>query len=230
MGQSRNANRAWASAADGTVATPFIGDAARGTRERRGARPLPAHGSGLHPSSDAFRNACRMFPGFELVPAAFRATLDPYASYFDADSGPLSLHERTVIARAVSGRDEHVFGAASDVFPPPAIGGPDVPEAGDEPAEAEAHDPALDALIAAFAVKVTRRWLAIGGGDVERLLDAGVSARRIRAIVETAAVFHFLAALSAAMLLRPRLPAGRARVAAVAGRDPSWRELSRWLA
>ena len=84
--------------------------------------------------------------------------------------------------------------------------------------------------IAEFSVKVTGRWLAIGGGDVERLLDLGLTVHAIRAIAETAAIFHFLAEVSAAMLLRPRLARpGRAPMAVVGGRDPSWRELGRWL-
>ena len=77
---------------------------------------------------------------------------------------------------------------------------------------------------------MTRRWLAVDGADVERLLDLGLTVHAIRAIAEVAAIFHFVAEISAAMLLRPRLARpGRASMAVVAGRDPSWRELGRWL-
>jgi hypothetical protein len=237
MSQSRNAKRAWDPDADGAAPAPFIGDAARVAAPGRARRDAAArHGGGLQPAGDAFRTACRMFPGFAELPAAFRATVDPYAQLFDPATGPLDLRERELIARAVTGRDAGAFGDAAGATTTRAT----APELGDA-ADAGAGDAiaariddaaaARDRLIAEFAVKVTRRWLAIGGGDVERLLDAGVPARSIRAIAETAAVFHFLGELSAAMLLRPRVPPpGRASVAAVASRDPSWRELSRWLA
>jgi alkylhydroperoxidase family enzyme len=178
------------------------------------------HDDGLHPQSDAFRVACRLFPGFSELPASFRVSLEGYAPLFRPETGPLSQRERELIARAVSGRDADAFGA------PHADDG-----AGASPPDASGSADERERRIAEFAVKVTRRWLAIDGADVERLLDLGLTAHAIRAIAEVAAVFHFLAEVSAAMLLRPRLArAGRAPMTVVGGRDPSWRELGRWLA
>jgi hypothetical protein len=214
---SRNAQRAWQTLDDrapeapsGTLATRFTQEAAK--------RRAPVHEDGLHPQGDAFRTACRLFPGFCELPASFRASLDGYAPLFRADTGPLSLHDREAIARAVTGRDRDAFGmTSSDEHAAEQSGPADIT---DERAR----------RIAEFAVKVTRRWLAIDGGDVERLLDLGLTVHAIRAIAEVAAIFHFLAEISAAMLLRPRLARpGRAPMAVVGGRDPSWRELGRWL-
>jgi hypothetical protein len=211
---SRTARRAWNALGE----TPHdAGSGAPASRFTHGARAARAalHDDGLHPQGDAFRVACRLFPGFADLPAAFRASLDVYAPLFRADSGPLTLREREIVARAVAGRDARAFGA---------------------PAEESAQDgpwnltDERERRIADFAVKVTRRWLAIGGDDVERLLDLGLTVHGIRAIAETAAIFHFVAEVSAAMLLRPRLARpGRNRMAVVAGRDPSWRELGRWI-
>lgn len=214
---SRNAQRAW-HALDETTPAARPGRAASRFAQDAVVRRAGVHDDGLHPQSDAFRVACRLFPGFSELPASFRATLDGYAPLFRPETGPLSLRERELIARAVTGRDPEVFGAVDDGA------GATLPEPSSATEERERQ-------IADFAVKVTRRWLAIGGADVERLLDLGLTAHAIRAIAEIAAVFHFLAEVSAAMLLRPRLSRpGRAAMAVVGGRDPSWRDLGRWLA
>lgn len=213
---SRNARRAW-NALDDT--NDDAGSRAPASRFTHAARETRAalHDDGLHAQSEAFRVACRLFPGFSALPASFRASLDAYAPLFREDSGPLTLHEREIVARAVAGREGEAFGAPAEHD----ADGEDVPwNATDE----------RERRIAEFAVKVTRRWLAIGGDDVERLLDLGLTAHAIRAIAETAAIFHFLAEVWAAMLLRPRLARpGHAPMAVVGGRDPSWRELGRWL-
>ena len=213
---SRNARRAW-NALDDT--NDDAGSGAPASRfTHAGAETRAAlHDDGLHPQSDAFRVACRLFPGFSELPASFRASLDAYAPLFRADSGPLTLPEREIVARAVAGREGDAFGAPAEH------------DAGSADTPSNVTDE-RERRIAEFAVKVTRRWLAIDGGDVERLLDLGLTVHAIRAIAETAAIFHFLAEFSAAMLLRPRLARpGRAPMAVVGGRDPSWRELGRWL-
>lgn len=213
---SRNAHRAWAALEETADGAGSGAPATRFTRQG-GARRASLHEDGLHPQTEAFRVACRLFPGFSELPAAFRASLDVYAPLFRAETGPLSLRERALIARAVTGREPESFGAATDDRPADDVSPSDVTAA-------------RERRIAEFAVKVTRRWLAIGGDDVERLLDLGLTVHAIRAIAETAAAFHFLAEVSAAMLLRPRLARpGRAPMAVVGGRDPSWRELERWL-
>lgn len=214
---SRNARRAW-HLLDETTPVARPGRAASHLAQDAATRRANVHDEGLHAQSDAFRVACRLFPGFAALPASFRASLDGYAPLLRPETGPLSLHEREVIARAVAGRDGEVFGADADG----AAAG--APQAGTAVGERERH-------VAEFAVKVTRRWLAIEGGDVERLLDRGVTVREIRAIAEVAAVFHFLAEVSAAMLLRPRPSRpGRAPMTVVGGHDASWRALGRWLA
>jgi hypothetical protein len=212
---SRNAQRAWQTLDDTTHEASSRTIASRFTQDTP-TRRASVHEDGLHAQSDAFRVACRLFPGFSELPASFRASLDGYAPLFRPDTGPLSLPDRELIARAVTGRDPDPFGAARV----------------DQDA-ADAADPAhltdeRGRRVAEFAVKVTRRWLAIDGGDVERLLDLGLTVHAIRAIAEVAAIFHFLAEVSAAMLLRPRL-SRPGRMAVVGGRDPSWRELGRWL-
>lgn len=217
---SRNAHRAWHALGETADGAESGAPATRFTRQA-GTRRASLHEDGLHPGlhpqTDAFRVACRLFPGFSELPASLRASLDVYAPLFRADPGPLSLREREVIARAVTSRDPESFGAATE----------DQPADDDGPSDVTA---ARERRIAEFSVKVTRRWLAIGGGDVERLLDLGLTVHAIRAIAETAAIFHFLAEVSAAMLLRPRLARpGRTPMAVVGGRDPSWRELGRWL-
>jgi len=227
MSHSRNANRNWEAPGPAVRTRALPGHASRTTAtEQRGASGT-ARGEGLHPDGAAYRVACRLFPGFADLPAAFRAGLEAYAPLLSADQGPLSLREREAIARAVGGREDG-FGSFEDrTLTDDAAASPPTPAA-DEAATRAAE---REGLIASFAVKVTRRWLAIEGRDVERLLDAGVPASGIRAIAETAAVFHFLAEVSSAMRLRPRLTSGgRAPISGVASRDPSWRELSRWLA
>ena len=227
MSQSRNANPSWQELGPATAARkpPSAPLRSRFTRES-GPRNGAAHANDLQPQGASYRVACRLFPGFAELPAAFRATLDGYAALFLPDTGPLSLHEREVIALAVTGRDQPGFGVARQ-----AANDGEQPAGAPADAASPANDEQRDALIAAFAAKVTRRWLAIDGADVERLLDAGMSVHAIRAIAEIAAVFHFLAEISAAMLLRPRLSGvGRAPITAVASKDPTWRELSRWLA
>lgn len=241
MSHSRNANRTWETPGPATLGPATLGPRARPGRAARkpaleprepdaaahdaGRQPHGgARGLGLHPEGVAYRVACRLFPGFAELPAGFRASLDVYAPLFAAAHGPLSLREREAIARAVAGREGDGFGA-----PDESSSGADARDAAGEVRPDD--DVERERLIAAFAVKVTRRWLAIEGRDVERLLDAGVPASGIRAIAETAAVFHFLAEVSSAMRLRPRLTSGgRAPIAGVASRDPSWRELGRWLA
>lgn len=217
---SRDAHRAW-DTLDGTADGAKSGAPATRFARQAGARRASLHEDGLHSQTDAFRVACRLFPGFSELPAAFRASLDVYAPLFRAETGPLTLREREVIARAVTGREPESFGAAA------AEAAAEQPDDDESPLDATA---ARERRIAEFAVKVTRRWLAIGGDDVERLLDLGLTVHAIRSIAETAAIFHFLAEVSAAMLLRPRLARpGRAPMAVVGGRDPSWRELGRWL-
>lgn len=213
---SRHARRAW-NALDDTNDAAGSGAPASRFTHATGESRAPLHDDGLHPQSDAFRVACRLFPGFSELPASFRASLDAYAPLFRADSGPLTLREREIVARAVAGHEGDAFGAPAEHDADSA----DAPwNVTDE----------RERRVAEFAVKVTRRWLAIDGGDVERLLDLGLTVHAIRAIAETAAIFHFLAEVSAAMLLRPRLSRpGRAAMAVVGGRDPSWRELGRWL-
>jgi hypothetical protein len=193
-------------------------------------RPGAAPGGGFERDGAAYRAACRLFPGFAELPSAFRATLDGYAPLFVAATGPLTLHERELLARAVTGREQPGFGStagAGQSADDTAAAAADVLGGDDAAASSQG---VREHLIAAFAVKVTRRWLAIGGADVERLLDAGLSAHAVRAIAEIAAVFHFIAEVSAAMLLRPRIPrVGRTPISAVSSKDPTWRELSRWL-
>jgi len=229
MGHSRNANITWEaptprpapSARSGAGAVRHGGAAAERRRSDATARS-----NGFDPGSAAYRVACRLFPGFAELPAGFRASLEGYAPLLAVEHGPLSLREREAIARAVGGREGDGFGSLDGH----AAGAQDA-TISDLDALAAAKAAERERLIAAFAVKVTRRWLAIGGSDVEQLLDAGVPASGIRAIAETAAVFHFLAEISSAMLRRPRLTSGgRAPIAGVASRDPSWRELGRWLA
>jgi hypothetical protein len=204
------------------VAGARHGGAAAGRRRGTAA----SRGEGFDIGSPAYRVACRLFPGFAELPPGFRASLDAYAPLLAVEHGPLRLGEREAIARAVGGREGDGFGTVETRTP---AYDEDSPDGNDGVAVAQAAH--RERLIAAFAVKVTRRWLAIGGSDVEQLLDAGVPASGIRAIAETAAVFHFLAEVSSAMLLRPRLTSGgRAPIAGVASRDPSWRELGRWLA
>jgi hypothetical protein len=214
---SRNAQRAW-QALDDTPRAATSGNLASRFTQDTPVRRASLHEDGLHAQSDAFRVACRLFPGFSELPASFRASLDGYAPLFRPDTGPLSLPDRELVARAVTGRDRDAFGAPS--APDGAVDASDPADLTDERAR----------RITEFAIKVTRRWLAIDGGDVERLLDLGLTVHAIRAIAEVAAIFHFLAEISAAMLLRPRLSRpGRAAMAVVGGRDPSWRELGRWL-
>ena len=226
MRQSRNA-KTWETYGPASAAHAVPAGAVRSkfAREQRGRHGTPRN-DGLQLDGPAHRTACRWFPGFAELPAPFRATLDGYAPLFVAATGPLTLREREVIAHAVTGRDPSGFGTA--VENAASVDG--TASAAKDAAASHGAD-ARERLIAAFAVKVTRRWLAIGGADVEQLLDAGLSAHAVRAIAEIAAVFHFVAEVSAAMLLRPRLAGvGRAPIAAVASKDPSWRELSRWLA
>lgn len=107
---SRNAQRAWPALAD-TTSDATSGRAASRFAQDRGTRPAAAHDEGLHPQGDAFRVACRLFPGFSELPASFRVALDGYAPLFRPETGPLSQRERELIARAVSGRDAETFGA-----------------------------------------------------------------------------------------------------------------------
>lgn len=227
MSHSRSANMTWDAPRPAPGARSGAGAARHGgaaAERRRGSGA--AHGEGFNPANAAYRVACRLFPGFAELPPGFRASLDVYAPLLAVEHGPLSLREREAIARAVGGREGDGFGAAD---PTTTTTDQATTDAGAALAAAQAAE--RERLIAAFAVKVTRRWLAIGGSDVEQLLDAGVPASGIRAIAETAAVFHFLAEVSSAILLRPRLTSGgRAPIAGVASRDPSWRELGRWLA
>ena len=231
MRQSRNA-KTWETYGPASAAPPLPAGVARSkfAREPGGRHGTPRN-DGLQLDGPAYRTACRWFPGFAELPAPFRATLEGYAPLFAAATGPLTLREREVIAHAVTGRDPSGFGSAVE---PAAAAGDTAGAALDDDSPNAAGwrgEEARERLIAAFAVKVTRRWLAIGGADVEQLLDVGLSAHAVRAIAEIAAVFHFVAEVSAAMLLRPRLAGvGRAPISAVASKDPSWRELSRWLA
>ncbi len=229
MSHSRNANVTWEAPRPAPGARSVAGAARHGgaPAERRRS-DAASRGTGFDPGSAAYRVACRLFPGFAELPPGFRASLEAYAPLLAVEHGPLSLREREAIARAVGGREGDGFGAA-DPSTTTTTTDEATTHAGSALAAAQAAQ--RERLIAAFAVKVTRRWLAIGGSDVEQLLDAGVPASGIRAIAETAAVFHFLAEVSSAMLLRPRLTSGgRAPIAGVASRDPSWRELGRWLA
>src|SRR4051812_15049633 len=198
MSHSRNA-KTWEPEETASTARALPGSAPPDKLLRRQRpRRVAAHSERATLESEFYRAACRLFPGFGDVPAAFRATFDRYAPLLAADGGPLSLHEREIIARAVTGREQPGFGAV-------AAEPSDDRRADDTHAAAPRSDEARDRLIADFAVKVTRRWLAIAGSDVEQLLDAELSADAVRAIAETAAVFHFIAEVSAAMLLRPRL-------------------------
>ncbi|MEW6268430.1 MAG: hypothetical protein AB1689_03930 [Thermodesulfobacteriota bacterium] len=168
-----------------TDRTGVAGDSAT----RNASEPPPWCGDHFDISSPEYREACRLFPGFELLPTALLASFDPYARFFRRDDGPLTLAERETVARAVTGRDEVRLGT---------------------PGRLPALDDERERLISAFCVKLVHRWSSVAE-EVALMLEAGMSSRIVHSIAETAIVFRYAASLAAAMLCQPPARAVAAR-------------------
>jgi hypothetical protein len=80
------------------------GTAGEGEREPVWAPVEPAD------RAAAYRVACRLFRGFDLLPDAVVETMYGFPFFFVARRGMLTLREREIIARAITGEPPGAFG------------------------------------------------------------------------------------------------------------------------
>ncbi len=133
-------------------------------------------------TSEQYREACRLLPGFELLPLSLVAAFASHATYFDA-AGPLRADDREEIARAITGRHYPGFGTPRDRLP---------------------ADDGRRVLVRRLAERALE-LLASLEPEVAAMLGAGVPAREVRVLVHALLALRFLATLGAAMLLQPPL-------------------------
>ncbi|HEY8516614.1 MAG TPA: hypothetical protein VIS07_13975 [Candidatus Binatia bacterium] len=147
-------------------------------------RPLVARERAYGWTTEQYREACRLLPGFELLPVAMVAAFASHAIYFDA-AGPLRAEDRDEIAHAITRRRYPGFGSPDDGLP---------------------RDGERRVLVRRLAERALEPFASLEP-EVSALLDAGVPAREVRVIVHALLALRFLATLGAAMLLQPPLDA-----------------------
>jgi len=169
----------------------------------------------------AFRIACRLFRGFELLPAAVVESVRGFPFFFVARRGELPLREREIIARTITGEPPGAFGAdPRDIE--------DEARRGSRSLEAAPELTGRELELADFAGRITQRWETVSGDDVERLFAVGYTPAAVREAADVALVFRVVHRLTqavsahvAAIPVTTRDPA-RHRAASARSRRSNW--------